>query len=359
MVKTLTDLGFEVSGDEICVPTFRPDVLCFNDIAEEIVRMYGYDKIPSTLMDGDTTVGIKTYSQQIEDRVKNTLVGCGLYETLVFSFTNPNIFDRLNMPADSEKRNAVVITNPLGVENSIMRTTAIASMMEVVARNENFKADNVRLFELGKIYIPKEGEDLPEERRVVTIGMYGNCDYFDLKGVVEVMLDDLGIAKRSFEPEKLNSTFHPGRCANLIAGGKTIGVIGQIHPAVAENYGVSSDVYVAEIDFEDMLMLAKTEKTYKKLPKFPASQRDLALIADDSVLAAQIESIIKKKAGNIFESLTLFDVYKGNQIPENKKSMAYSLVLRDENKTLTDEDVNPVIESILKELSSKLDVTLR
>ena len=240
-----------------------------------------------------------------------------------------------------------------------MRTTAIASMMEVVARNENFKADNVRLFELGKIYLPKEGEDLPEERRVVTIGMYGNCDYFDLKGVVEVMLDDLGIAKRSFEPEKENPTFHPGRCAKLVAGGKTIGTIGQIHPAVAENYGVSNDVYVAEIDFEDMLMLAKTEKTYKKLPKFPASQRDLALIADDSVLAAQIENIIKKKAGNIFESLTLFDVYKGNQIPENKKSMAYSLVLRDENKTLTDEDVNPVIESILKELSSKLDVTLR
>ncbi len=359
MIKTLTDLGFEVNGDEICVPTFRPDVLCFNDIAEEIARMYGYDKIPSTLMDGDTTVGVKTYGQQIEDRVKNTLVGCGLYETLVFSFTNPNIFDRLNMPADSEKRNAVVITNPLGVENSIMRTTAIASMMEVIARNENFKAENVRLFELGKIYIPRDGEDLPEERRVVTIGMYGKCDYFDLKGVVEVMLDDLGIQKRSFEPEKENSTFHPGRCAKLVSGGKTIGVIGQIHPAACENYGVSNDVYVAEIDFEDMLMLAKTEKTYKKLPKYPASQRDLALIADDGVLAAQIENIIKKKSGNIFESLTLFDVYKGNQIPENKKSMAYSLVLRDENKTLTDDDVNPIIESILKELSDKLNVTLR
>ncbi len=359
MVKTLTDLGFVLNGDEITVPTFRPDVLCFNDIAEEVARMYGYDKIPSTLMDGDTTVGIKTYGQQIEDRVKNTLVSAGLYETLVFSFTNPNIFDKLNMPADSELRNAVVITNPLGVENSIMRTTAIASMMEVVARNENFKADNVRLFELGKIYLPKEGEDLPEERRKVTIGMYGNCDYYDLKGVVEVMLDDLGIYKRSFEPEKKKSTFHPGRCANLVAGGKKIGVIGQIHPVVAENYGVSSDVYVAEIDFEDILALAKTEKTYKKLPKYPATQRDLAFLADDSVLATQIENIIKKKSGNIFESLTLFDVYKGNQIPENKKSMAYSLVLRDENKTLTDEDVNPVIESILKELSEKLNVKLR
>ena len=357
--KTLTALGFEINGDEIIVPTYRPDVLCFNDIAEEVVRMYGYDKIPSTLMDGDTTVGIKTYSQQLEDRVKNTLVGCGLYETLVFSFTNPNIFDRLNMSPDSTKRNAVVITNPLGVENSIMRTTAIASMMEVLARNENFKAENVRLFELGKIYTPIEDEDLPEERRVVTLGMFGDCDYFYLKGITEVMLDDLGIYKRSFEPEKNNSTFHPGRCANLIAGGKVIGTLGQIHPAVAENYGMSSEVYVAEIDFEDLLRLAKTEKTYKKLPKYPASQRDLALIADDEVLAAQIENIIKKKSGNIFESLTLFDVYKGNQIPENKKSMAYSIVFRDENKTLVDEDINPIIESILKELSEKLGVTLR
>lgn len=359
MVKTLTDLGFTIDGDIITVPTFRPDVLCFNDIAEEVARMYGYDKIPSTLMDGDTTVGIKTYSQQLEDRVKNTLVSAGLYETLVFSFTNPNIFDRLNVSADSELRNAVVITNPLGVENSIMRTTAIASMMEVVARNENFKAENVRLFELGKIYIHKDGEDLPEERRVVTIGMYGNCDFYDLKGVVEVMLDDLGIYKRSFDPEKTNTTFHPGRCATLTAGGKTIGVLGQIHPEVAENYGVSSDVYIAEIDFEDLIRLAKTDKTFKKLPKYPATQRDLAFLADDTVLASQIENAIKKKSGNIFESVTLFDVYKGNQIPENKKSMAYSVVFRDENKTLTDEDINPIIESILKELSEKYNVNLR
>ncbi len=359
MVKILTDLGFEICDDEITVPTYRPDVLCFNDIAEEIARMYGYDKIPSTLMDGDTTVGIKTYGQQIEDRVKNTLVGAGLYETLVFSFTNPNIFDRLNMPADSKKRETVVITNPLGVENSIMRTTAIASMMEVISRNENFKAEKVRLFELGKIYIPKTGEDLPEEKRVVTIGMYGDCDFYDIKGVVEVMLEDLGISKRAYEPNKDNTTFHPGRCASLIAGGKEIGLLGQIHPTVCENYDVTNDIYVAEIDFEAMLLLAKTEKTYKKLPKYPASQRDLALIADDTVLASQIENIIKKKAGNIFESLTLFDVYKGKQIPENKKSMAYSVVFRDENKTLADEDVNPVIESILKELSEELNITLR
>ncbi len=359
MVKTLTDLGFKVNDDVITVPTFRPDVLCFNDIAEEVARMYGYDKIPSTLMDGDTTVGIKTYSQQLEDRVKNTLVGAGLYETLVFSFTNPNIFEKLNISLESTLRNAVEIKNPLGVENSIMRTTAIASIMEVVARNESFKAENVRLFELGKIYLPQDGEDLPEERRVVTIGMYGKCDFFDLKGVVEIMLDDLGIYKRSFDPDKTNATFHPGRCASLIAGGKKIGVLGQIHPLVAENYGVSNDVYIAEIDFEDILKLAKTDKTFKKLPKYPASQRDLAFLADDTVLAAQIENVIKKRSGNIFESLTLFDVYKGSPIPEGKKSMAYTVVFRDENKTLTDEDINPIIENILKELADKLDVKLR
>ena len=359
MIKVLTDLGFVIENDVITVPSYRPDVLCFNDIAEEVARMYGYDKIPSTLMKGEATTGIKTYEQKLEERVKNTLVGCGMYETLVFSFTNPNIYDKLNLNKDDEKRNSVVISNPLGVENSIMRTTALASMMEVISRNENFNADKVKLFEIGKVYRPIEGEPLPEEKHVVTLGMFGECDFYDLKGIVEVLLSDLGITKVSFNPESENNTFHPGRCANLIIGGKAIGVLGQIHPVVCENYDVSNEVYAAEIDLDALISMAKTDKTYKKLPKFPSTQRDLALIADDSVLAAQIESVIKKKSGNIFESLTLFDVYKGKQVPEGKKSMAYSVVFRAEEKTLTDEDVNPVIENILKTLSEQLGVTLR
>jgi len=359
MIKVLTDLGFVIENDVITVPSYRPDVLCFNDIAEEVARMYGYDKIPSTLMKGEATTGIKTYEQKLEERVKNTLVGCGMYETLVFSFTNPNIYDKLNLDKDDEKRNSVVISNPLGVENSIMRTTALASMMEVISRNENFNADKVKLFEIGKVYRPIEGEPLPEEKHVVTLGMFGECDFYDLKGIVEVLLSDLGITKASFNPESENNTFHPGRCANLIIGGKAIGVLGQIHPVVCENYDVSNEVYAAEIDLDALISMAKTDKTYKKLPKFPSTQRDLALIADDCVLAAQIESVIKKKSGNIFESLTLFDVYKGKQVPEGKKSMAYSVVFRAEEKTLTDEDVNPVIENILKTLSEQLGVTLR
>ncbi len=359
MIKALTDLGFKVENDMLTVPSFRPDILCFNDVAEEVARIYGYDKIPSTLMSGEATVGIKTYEQQLEERVKNTLVGCGLYEIIVFSFTNPNIFDKLNMNKDDNRRNVVTITNPLGVENSIMRTTALASMMEVVSRNENFKAESVKLFELGKIYTPVENEALPEEKHVVTLGMYGGIDFYDLKGVIEAILDDLGIVKYSVQPETENPTFHPGRCATLIVGGKKIGVFGQMHPAVCKNYGVSNEVYGAEIDFDALVMHAKTDKTYKKLPKYPSVQRDLALLADDSVLAAQIESIIKKKAGNIFESLTLFDVYKGKQVPEGKKSMAYSLVLRAEEKTLSDDDINPVVDSVLKALAEQLGVILR
>lgn len=359
MVQALTDLGFVVANGEITVPTYRPDVLCFNDIAEEVARIYGYDKIPSTLMKGEATVGVKTYEQKLEERVKNTLVGCGLHEILVFSFTNPNIFDKLNMDDDDPRRTAVVISNPLGEENSIMRTTALASMMEVISRNENFKAESVRLFEVGKVYRPVLGEQLPEEKHVVTLGMFGGCDFYNLKGIVEVLLNDLGIAKASFLPKSDDPTFHPGRCAELIAGGKVIGRLGQMHPAVCENYDVENHVYAAELDLDALISLANTDKSYKKLPKFPSTQRDLALIADDGVLAAQIEGIIKKKAGNIFESLTLFDVYKGKQVPEGKKSMAYSVVFRAEEKTLTDEDVNPVVDSILKALSDQLGVTLR
>lgn len=201
MLKTLKDLGFGVENGEITVPSFRPDILCFNDIAEEVARIYGYDKIPSTLMKGETTVGIKTYQQTLEERVKNTLVGCGMFEILVFSFTNPDIFDKLNMKKDDSRRNTVVITNPLGVENSVMRTTALASMMETLSRNENHKAERVRLFEVGKVYRPIEGELLPEEKHVVTLGMFGDCDFYDIKGIVEVLLNDLGIAKASFAPK--------------------------------------------------------------------------------------------------------------------------------------------------------------
>lgn len=359
MVKALSDLGFSFENGEIIVPTYRPDVLCFNDIAEEVARIYGYDKIPSTLMKGEATTGVKTYSQKLEEQVKNVLVGCGLHEILVFSFTNPNIFDKLNMDSDDPHRKTVVISNPLGEENSVMRTTALASMMEVISRNENFNADKVRLFEVGKVYRPTDGEQLPEEKHVVTLGMFGECDFYDLKGVVEVLLDELGITKTSCKPKNDIPTFHPGRCAELSAGGSVIGYFGQIHPTVCENYDVENHVYAAEFDLDALIRLAKTDKTYKKLPKFPSTQRDLALIADDGVLAAQIEEIIKKKSGNLFEALTLFDVYKGKQIPDGKKSMAYSVVFRAEEKTLTDDDVNPVVDNILKTLSDRLGVTLR
>lgn len=359
MEKTLQELGFFVGENEVIVPSFRADVEGFADVAEEIARIYGYDKIPSTPLRGAQVEGVKTFPQKMEDLTRKLLTACGLYEIITFSFTNPNIFDKLYVEETSPLRNAVKITNPLGEENSIMRTTSIASMMETLARNSNFKADSARLFELARVYLPQEGELLPKEEQRVTIGMYGGCGFYDLKGIIEALLEGLGISKCRYLPVKDNPSFHPGRTAGLYLAGEQIGILGQIHPQVCDNYGVSSEVYVAELNFDRLIAAATTERRYKPLPKYPAVVRDLALLVDETVLAADIEEIMKKKAKNLFAGLKLFDVYQGKQVPAGKKSMAYSLTLQSEEKTLTDEDVNAVVSDILATLEKKLGAQLR
>ncbi|MBQ3553126.1 MAG: phenylalanine--tRNA ligase subunit beta [Clostridia bacterium] len=359
MVKSLTALGFKVEKDEVIVPSFRADVEGFADVAEEVVRIFGYDKIPSTLMRSETVSAVKTPKQMAEDKVRDILTACGMYEIITYSFTNPNLFDKLLIDKDSTLRNVVKISNPLGEENSIMRTTALSSMMETLARNANFKADKARLFELAKIYLPVEGEQLPNEEQEITLGMFGACDFFDLKGIVEALLLGMNVGKVRFVPLTDDPTFHPGRAAELYIGNEKAGVLGQIHPAVCDNYDISGEVYAAQISFEAVFGGAASEKQYQPLPKYPAVVRDLAILVDEAVLAAEVEEIIKKKAKNLFAGLTLFDVYQGKQVPEGKKSMAYSLTLQSDEKTLTDEDTTGAVQEILEALKSKLGAELR
>ncbi|MBE7035370.1 MAG: phenylalanine--tRNA ligase subunit beta [Ruminococcaceae bacterium] len=359
MEDTLRALAFEVRSDAVVPPSFRKDVEGFADVAEEILRIYGYDKIPSTLMCGETAHSVKTPAQKLEEKVKALLCACGFNEIVTYSFTNPVLFDKLRLAADSPQRNAVTISNPLGEENSIMRTTALHSMLETLARNQNYKAPAAALYELATIYLPREGEALPEERKVVSLGLYGDCDFYDCKGVVETLFDGVSLSGARFLPDSENPTFHPGRCANICIGKKVIGVMGQIHPAVCKQYGLDKEIYAAEINMPDLLTYSKNSKTYKPLPKYPAVVRDLAILVDDGVLAADVEAIIKKKAKNLFAGLTLFDVYKGKQVPDGKKSMAYSVTLQSMEKTLTDAEVTQTVTEILSALEKELGAVLR
>ena len=359
MVETLKALEFEVEGDVIKVPSFRPDVLLMADVAEEILRIYGYDKLNSTPLSGEVTGAVRTFRQKMTAKARNILSATGAFEAVTYSFTNPNCYDKLLVSENSDLRKNVVITNPLGVENSIMRTTLLGSVMEVVTRNINLKNLSAKIFELGKIYIPVDGEALPLEKNMLGMGMYGDCDFYDIKGALELLLSEFGITKCRFMPETENPTFHPGRCAKILLKNEVIGYIGQIHPAVCDNYGINNEVYALEVDFDALVNDAKPEKQYKPMPKYPAVVRDLAILADDETLASDIESLIKKKSGNLFSELSLFDVYKGKQVPEGKKSMAYKLTLQAIDRTLTDEDINKTVSNVLDALKKDLNAELR
>lgn len=356
------ELSTVVSGDTliITVPTFRGDINIKEDVAEEIARIYGYDKIPVTVMTSASVRGGKSKKQKLEDKVINTLLACGLNESISYSFVSPKVFDKILLPKDSKLRNAVAIKNPLGEDFSIMRTTSIPSMMEALARNYSRSNEEAKLFEIGKVYIPNEDSNkLPEEKNIITIGMYGKSDYFDLKGIVENVLDTLGIQNSSYERQSENPTFHPGKTALLNIKKDLAGILGEIHPDVSENYGIEERCYVAVLNLDVLVDLTAMDKKYSPLPKYPAVSRDMALLVDEEILVQQIEDIIKRQGSNMLESFKLFDVYKGSQIPEGKKSVAYSLTYRLENKTLTDAEVSKVHEKILRSLEHQLGAQLR
>lgn len=356
------DLKTEINEDslEITVPTFRVDIKIKQDIAEEVARIFGYDKIPTTVFDVTPLRENKHKNDILREVVIDSLIASGLNQSISYSFVSPKVFDKIKVEQDSELRNVVKIKNPLGEDFSVMRTSTLPSIMESLGRNYSRNNEYAALFEIGKVYIKQEDESkLPIERNILTIGMYGEYDFLDLKGIVENVLDRLGITKGKFLRESQNPTFHPGKTASIQLRGKSIGVFGEIHPDVQEGYGVDKECYVAELDLDLLYLAADTKKPYTPIPKFPAATRDIAVLVDDSVLAQDIEETIKKAGGALVERIRLFDIYKGSQITEGKKSIAYAIVYRDPKKSLTDNDVNKVHDKILKSLENKIGAELR
>ena len=350
MVKILTDLQFQMEGDEIIVPSFRSDVEHKADIAEEIARFYGYNNIPTTIAKGSPEGGYNEY-QKFERMVNQNMLAQGMYEIMTYSFVSPKQYDKIRLPKDDPKRQSVVIRNPLGEDTSIMRTNAIPSMMDILSKNYNNRNGAVSLYEIGNEYIPVEGELLPDEVPNLVLGMYGDDkDFFTLKGVVENLLDTLAIREYDVDAKSDDPTFHPGRCAVLSKDGEEFGIIGEVHPLVCANYGINTRVYVGKLKLRKLFAMMDTQRSYVPMPKFPASTRDLALLCDDALPVMTMEKAIKAAAGKILEKIELFDVYKGSQIAQGKKSVAFNISMRASDRTLTDEEVNSAMSKILKAL---------
>lgn len=358
MVKYLESLCFKIEGDEIIVPSYRADVEHKADIAEEIARMYGYNKIPVSAVKGVAN-GKLTDRQKFERDINKTMQSLGCYEVATYSFISPKYYDNINLPKDSELRRCVVISNPLGEDTSVMRTTTLPSMLEVLSKNYNNRNASFFGYEIGNQYIPTSAETLPEEKAQVSIGLYGNgCDFYTLKGMVETLLDRLCVYDWDIKPVSDNPTYHPGRCAEISKDGVVIGLLGEAHPQVSSNYSIGTKVYLAELSVDSLFELATKEKQYKPLPKYPASTRDLSLICDNDLPIIEIEKAIKASAGRFLEEVKLFDVYKGAQIADDKKSVSYSLILRSPDGTMTDVESDAAVKRVLKALE-KINVNLR
>ncbi len=361
----LKRLEFEVSftGENtasILVPTFRPDVTVEADMSEEIARLFGYDKIPSVLMDTTFIAGGRTDRQRLIDIAKENLTAQGIFEAYTYSFVSPNVFNKIGLKTENPLRNAIQIINPLGEEHSIMRTTLIPNMMDVISRNYSRKVLDGSFFELSKIYLGDHftEEKLADERETLAIGMYGNVDIFELKGVVENLLSKLNIKKYRFVNSTTDS-LHPGRTAELLVNNKRLGYLGEVHPEVLDNYNLPVRVYIAELNFEEILNASELDRKYEQLPKFPAVERDIAIVVAEEITAGQIEEIIRNKGGKLVEEVKLFDIYKGTQIEKGYKSMAWSIIYRSSEKTLNEEDISKVHTRIINSLVNQVGATLR
>ena len=359
MVKYLELLEIPVEGDTIHVPSFRPDLNLMADIAEEVGRSYGYNEIPTTAFKTSTQGGYS--AEMVMEAKAGTLCRClGYSEIITYSFVSPAIFDQIRLPQDSVLRNALKIQNPLGEDTSIMRTIALPSMLDILGRNYAYHNKNVKLYELAKIYLPTEGQDLPREPKMLMLGTYGaGANFFKLKGELENILAGLRLPKASYTAVKDNPSYHPGRCAAVSINGTELGYMGQVHPLVAKNYGLDCEVYCVELDFAKMSQLVLPEPVYVPLPKYPGVTRDLSLICDEAVTVAQIEEVITASAGKLLRGVKLFDIYRGTGVPEGRKSMAFSLELRADDRTLTDTDSEGVITKVLTALKETLNASLR
>ena len=359
MVMYLNRLEIPVENDIIAVPSFRPDLVQMVDIAEEVGRSFGYNEIPVTQFRTATHGG---YSQEMKLEAKAGALcrGLGYSEIITYSFTSPTVFDQIRLPADSPLRNTLRIQNPLGEDTSIMRTIALPSMLEILSRNNAYHNKAAKLYEVAKVYLPVEGQPLPQEPKMLVFGSYGEKEtFFKLKGEIEALFAGLRMKKASYTAEKNNPSYHPGRCASISIDGEVIGVMGQVHPLVAKNYGIDSEVYCAELNFTKMLGLRLPDPTFTALPKYPAVSRDLALICSEDITVAQVEEVISASAGKLLRKIQLFDIYRGVGVPEGKKSMAFSLQLRADDRTLTDSDSEAVVNNVLAAVKDQLNATLR
>ena len=359
MVKYLNRLEIEVEGRTIHVPSFRPDLNLTADIAEEVGRLYGYNEIPTTAFKNATQGGYSPF-MLTESKAGALCRSLGYSEIITYSFVSPTIFDQIRLPADSVLRNAIRIQNPLGEDTSIMRTIAIPSMLDILSRNNAYHNKNVKLYEIAKIYLPTEGQVLPEEPKMLVLGTYGqNTSFFSLKGELEAIFKGLNVKQAVYTAVNDNPTYHPGRCAKVTVDGVDVGYMGQIHPVVASNYGMDMDVYAVEVSLTKLYDLLLPEATYVPLPKYPAVTRDLALLCDESVTVGQAQEVIAKAGGKLLRDVQLFDIYRGTGVPEGKKSLAFSLILRADDRTLTDTDSEGVISKVLSAVQDKLGATLR
>ena len=355
------ELAYDEKTNEIVAPTFRQDIHCTADVAEEVARFYGYDKIPTTLPKGESTTGKLPFKLRIEQVARDIAEYCGFSEGMTYSFESPKVFDKLRIPEDSDLRKVITISNPLGEDYSIMRTTTLNGMLSSLATNYNRRNKNVRLYEIGKVYLPKSLPltELPDERVHFTLGMYGDGDFFDMKGVCEEFFEKAGMKKKvHYTPDSGKPYLHPGRQARILYEGKAVGYLGEVHPLVADAYGIGEKAYIAVIDILDILEFAGFDHKYTGIAKYPAVTRDLSMVVPKNVLAGDIENMLEQRGGKILESYQLFDVYEGAQIKAGYKSMAYSIVFRDHDRTLEEADITAVMKKILNGLTS-LGIELR
>ncbi len=355
------ELAYDEETNEIVAPTFRQDIHCLADIAEEVARFYGYDRIPTTLPTGEATTGRLPFKLRIEAIARDVAEYCGFSEGMTYSFESPKVFEKLRIPEDSVLRKTIRISNPLGEDYSIMRTTTLNGMLTSLATNYNRRNKDVRLYEMGNVYLPKSLplEDLPDERTMFTLGMYGTGDFFDMKGVCEEFFEKAGMKDRpEYRPDSGRPYFHPGRQADIFYQGRPVGFLGEVHPDVADSYGIGERAYIAVIDIRDILEFAGFNHKYTGIARYPAVTRDLSMVVPKAVTAGEIEKILLQRGGKILESFELFDIYEGSQIKPGYKSMAYSVVFRHSGKTLEESEINAAMKKILNGLTG-LGIELR
>lgn len=359
MIDTLEKLGFSVENDMVTAPSWRSDIEHFADIAEEIARFYGYDKIESALMRGETTQGGYSEKQELERELGRLCRGMGFFEVMTYSFGSASAWDKILLPESSRLRNAFVIQNPLGEDSSVMRTTPLPSMLSVLASNLSHRNMDVRLYELATIYLPIEGEPLADERSILTLGAYGNMGFFELKGNVEAILNSMRIKDLRFVADTENAAYHPGRCAKVYSGDSYLGVMGQVHPLVCENFDLDCDVFIAELGVAKLKSSRLAEPSYTPLPKYPAVMRDISVVCDEAVTVDELIDCILAAGGEYMRSCKLFDVYTGASIPAGKRSVAFSLSMRAVDQTLTDEIADKAVAAALEALKDSYSAVMR